>query len=369
MKKRILLVGPINDRGLGGRFEEMKVWSRFLEEENLEVSVFSMFNSQFGIGKSTMIESAQLAFPIYWKFFPRLREILLRVWGSKLFRKKRERFYYSTGWEEFAGSFQHIILFITHQSKELRIFDSDLPVPISLRFTGTVQDFSYLTHHKKLIINAPRNYVIHGPSLFRGFENNIVKFYIDQTTLAEKSLLELDLRSNLNVFAMVGLFMEVKQMGEIISLFAKLPHFTLILFGTGDLQSSYQDQIVKLGLSNVKIGGFVAPENISELYSQIDALIINSSEETGPMTGIEAMAAGKIIFSRSVGVMPDRLSGFELIYEDLEDLSKKIKEYSELSAEKIIEIKSDIRNRYLDKYSNAKLKMQIKNMMEKSIRK
>ncbi len=363
------MVGPINDRGLGGRFEEMKVWTRFLEEEDFEVSVFSMFNSQFGIEKAFMVESVHLAFPNYWRFLKGFRKILLRVWGSKLFREQRERYYYSNGWREFADSFHHIILFITYQSKELRIFESDLAVPVSLRFTGTVHDFSPLKDHGRLLINAPRDYVIHGPGLFRGFENGIIKVYIDQTTLAEKSLLDLELQSNLSVFAMIGLFMEVKQMEEIISLFAKLPQFTLILFGTGDLQNSYEERIEKLSLSNVKIGGFVAPEKISELYSQVDALIINSSEETGPMTGIEAMAAGKIIFSRPVGVMPDRLSDFELIYENLEDLFKMVIRYSELSAEKIIKLKSDIRNKYLENYSNSQLKKQIKNIVEQSPRK
>ncbi|WP_332910225.1 glycosyltransferase [Algoriphagus boritolerans] len=187
---------------------------------------------------------------------------------------------------------------------------------------------------QKKLSKAARNYVIHAPGLFYGFENSIPKVYIDQTTLAEKLLLHLKIDANLKVFAMIGLFMEVKQMEEVINVFAKLPNLNLILFGTGELQTSYQNQIDTLGLSNVKIAGFVAPDQIALLYAQIDALIINSSEETGPMTGIEAMASGKLILSRPVGAMRERLRDPEMIFDKAEDLIEKIKRYSSLPPEK-----------------------------------
>ncbi|HSF55770.1 MAG TPA: glycosyltransferase [Algoriphagus sp.] len=187
--------------------------------------------------------------------------------------------------------------------------------------------------------------------------------YIDQTTLSEKSLLDLELDGNLNVFAMIGLFMEVKQMAEIITLFAKLPDLSLVLFGTGELQDSYQRKIQELGLKNVKIIGFVPSDQISKLYSQIDALIINSFEETGPMTGIEAMAAGKVIFSRPVGAMQERLNDPDLIFNSMGVLFEKVKTYSAFSPEKIIRVKTSMRTRYLENYSNIQLKKQIIDMV------
>ncbi|SEF41714.1 glycosyltransferase family 4 protein [Algoriphagus boritolerans] len=364
MKSKILLVGPINDQGIGGRFEEMRVWVRFLEEEQFNVSVFSMFNSRFGLENAKMVESVHLVFPNFWSWFPGLRNLILRVWSSRFFRNQRDNFYASKKWLVFARSFNHIILFITHQSREIKIFDSSLPVAVSIRFTGTVHDFSILKNHHKKLSKAARNYVIHAPGLFYGFENSIPKVYIDQTTLAEKLLLHLKIDANLKVFAMIGLFMEVKQMEEVINVFAKLPNLNLILFGTGELQTSYQNQIDTLGLSNVKIAGFVAPDQIALLYAQIDALIINSSEETGPMTGIEAMASGKLILSRPVGAMRERLRDPEMIFDKAEDLIEKIKRYSSLPPEKIIEYKTTLRTRYLENYSNLQVKKQIKNMLE-----
>jgi hypothetical protein len=364
MKYKVLLVGPINDQGLGGRFEEMRVWARFLEQEQFEVSIFSMFNSRFGLENAKMAESVHLVFPNLWSWFPWLRYLVLRVWASRFFRNQRDNFYTSKRWCAFAHSFNHIILFITHQSKEIKIFESSLPVPVSIRFTGTVHDFSALKNHHKKLSDAARNYIIHAPGLFQGFENRIPKVYIDQTTLAEKSLLELKIDGNLKVFGMIGLFMEVKQMEQVISVFANLPNLNLILFGTGALQTSYQAKIDALGLSNVKIAGFISPDQISQLYAQIDALIINSSEETGPMTGIEAMASAKLIFSRPVGAMRERLRDPELIFDEAEDLLEKIKKYSVLLPEKIIAVKTILRTRYLENYSNLELKKQIKNMLE-----
>lgn len=364
MKSKVLLVGPINDQGLGGRFEEMRVWAGFLEQEQFEVSVFSMFNSRFGLGNAKMVESVHLFFPKLWSRFPWLRCLLLRIWVSKFFRNKRNDFYHSEKWRAFALSFNHLVLFITHQSKEIKIFESALPVPVSIRFTGTVHDFSALKNHHKKLSDAARNYIIHAPGLFQGFENSIPKVYIDQTTLAEKALLDLKIDANLKVFGMIGLFMEVKQMEPVITVFANLPNLNLILFGTGALRTSYQAKIDALGLSNVKIAGFVAPDRISELYTQIDALIINSSEETGPMTGIEAMASGKLIFSRPVGAMRERLRDPDLIFDETEDLLEKIRCYSSLLPEKIFSVKTSLRTRYLENYSNLELKRQIKNMLK-----
>lgn len=144
MKSKILLVGPINDQGIGGRFEEMRVWVRFLEEEQFNVSVFSMFNSRFGLENAKMVESVHLVFPNFWSWFPGLRNLILRVWSSRFFFETSGIiFMLQKKWLVFARSFNHIILFITHQSREIKIFDSSLPVAVSIRFTGTVHDFQY----------------------------------------------------------------------------------------------------------------------------------------------------------------------------------------------------------------------------------
>ncbi|GAB3218764.1 hypothetical protein GCM10027454_06930 [Algoriphagus aestuariicola] len=318
-----------------------------------------MFNSGFTLGGAKMNESLSLAWPHLWNIFPSLRGVLLRLWGSKWLKGVRDDFYNSQQWKDFASYFDHIVLFITYSSREMEIFESDLPVPVSVRFTGTIHDFSILKKHATLPAHLSRNYVFHSPFQIKSLTNSIPKVFIDQTTLAEGKLLDIEIDSQLKVFGMIGLFMEVKQMDTVIEIFQEFPQFKLLLFGAGELQSRFEELIQRLKLKNVSIAGFVPPARIDEIYSLIDCLIINSSEETGPMTGIEAMAAGKLILSREIGAMPDRLEGEELIYKDVEDLRKKLHDIPRLDGPKIVERKMALRAKYLERYSTAILKSAI----------
>lgn len=364
MGRRILLVGPINDQGKGGRFEEMRLWGKFLLELENEVVVFSMFNSHFPIENATMIESAILNWPRIWSNFPYLRKFILRVWGSRIFKSKRDLFYESGVWKDFASTFDHILLFITHQSKEMSIFNLTIPATQSIRFTGTIHDFSVLNHQVNYPFLLKRNYVFHSPSLSKGLETTVTKYFIDQTTLAENQLLQIPLSGSFNIFAMIGLFMEVKQIEKVIHLFREFPSYKLILFGSGALQANFEKSIEEQKLTNVKIAGFFPPSRIDEVYAQIDCLIINSNEETGPMTGTEAMAAGKLILSRPVGAMSDRVEGLDLIYDSIADLRFKIKELEKKSDRELLQIKRTLRERYLERYSNKKLKAEIKSLID-----
>lgn len=357
--KRILLVGPINSQGLGGRFEEMKVWANCLTKGQYKVSVFSMFNSGFAVGRAEMYESLSLIWPNLWKNFSFLRNPLLRIWSSKWLKSKRDSFYCSDEWMQFASSFDHIILFITHNSRELQIFESGLKVPVSVRFTGTIHDFSALNKHQFLPAFPSRNYVFHSSFLTKNLQNSIPKVFIDQTTLAEKKLLGIKIDGHARIFGMIGLFMEVKQMDQVIRIFREFPQLRLVLYGTGALQSRFEELIRGMELKNVEIAGFVQPDRIDEIYSAIDCLIINSLEETGPMTGIEAMAAGKLILSRPIGAMPDRLEGEDLLYRDLDGLKTKLQTISQAKEQEIVEVKMALRAKYLEYYSIDKLQSAI----------
>lgn len=337
----------------------MKVWANCLAQNQFKVSVFSMFNSGFAVGRAEMNESLSLVWPYLWKNFTYLRKSLLRVWSSRWFKSKRDNFYYSEEWMQFSSSFDHIILFITHNSRELHIFESGLQVPVSVRFTGTIHDFSVLNKHQSLPTFPSRNYVFHSPFLAKNLQNSIPKVFIDQTTLAEKQLLDIEIDGRARIFGMIGLFMEVKQMDQVIEIFQEFPQLRLVLYGTGSLQSRFEELIRRTELTNVEIVGFVPSDRIDEIYSAIDCLIINSLEETGPMTGIEAMAAGKLILSRPIGAMPDRLEGEDLVYRDLAELKTKLLSIAQLTEQEIANQKMALRAKYLECYSIDKLQSAI----------
>lgn len=348
--KKILLVGPLNSAGVGGRLEEMKVWVRALRLADCEVSVFSMFNANSYFGPVPVYESIDLITP--FSLPAAIRKTVLRIWASKPFKKQRDNFYLSKSWNSFSGKFDHIVLFITDSSKERLIFESPSKATIAIRFTGTLGDFTNLKTDQTLQFTAYRKYVFHAPELLFGFKSSIPTFFVDQTALAEKELLDLPITSSISTFAMIGLFMEVKQVEEVILKFARFPELRLLIFGKGELEEAYHNLIIQNNLGNVEIRGFYPASTMSQMYGEFDGLIINSTEETGPMTGVEAMAAGKIILSRKIGAMEGRLMDEELLIDGHHALETAIQSLVTANAEVITEKRKRLRNRYMESYSN-----------------
>jgi glycosyltransferase involved in cell wall biosynthesis len=77
------------------------------------------------------------------------------------------------------------------------------------------------------------------------------------------------------------------------------------------------------------------------------------------MTGVEAMAAGKIILSKRIGAMAGRLRDEQLIIDDNHPLENVIKSLLISENEMIAEIKTRLRNRYLENYSNESISNKI----------
>lgn len=353
------MVGPINNSGAGGRFEEMKVWANSIESSNIEVVVHSMFNSRFKIGKGRIIESIDIRFGNLLNILPFLKPLFIRIWSSQLFKSKRDNFYCSKSWNSFASSFDRIILFINDTSRERLIFESELAIPIALRFTGILHNRSKIELDGNRLINFPRFYIFHDKALLKGHKPGLKTIFIDQTIIKENSFLSLPISDNIKIFGMVGLFMTVKQISQVIKIFKYFPEFELFLYGKGELKEEYENLIKELKISNVKLKGYFPAEEIEKVYAGFDCLIINSSDETGPMTGVEAMAAGKLILSKPVGSMESRLSNPELIFNTELELIESLKQISLWTTDKVLSEKQILRNRYLENYSNKSIKFQI----------
>jgi glycosyltransferase involved in cell wall biosynthesis len=363
-KYNILLVGPINNSGSGGRIEEMKVWANSLESENIDISVYSMFNSKFKVGNAKMIESANIEFGFIYKFFPTLFPLIIRIWSSKFFKLKRKNFYFSKSWLSFASSFDRIVLFINDTSEERLIFESELTIPVAIRFTGILHNLNRLENDSKKLFQSSRYYIFHDKSLLKGYNPGLETKFIDQTVLNENSLVNLPITPNLKKFGMVGLFMAVKQISSVILIFKSFPELDLFLYGEGELKSEYDNLISEHKISNVFFKGYFSPDTINQVYSEFDCLIINSSNETGPMIGVEAMAAGKLVLSRPVGAMESRLTNPELIFHSEQELIETLQKIQSWNENKVIIEKTSLREQYLNQYSNESLKLQILNCLE-----
>lgn len=359
--KKILLVGPLNKEGVGGRLEEMKLWANLLNGPNNHLEVFTPNFSGNYFDKIPCREAFDLKFPAFVSNNKGVKNILLRIWYSKFFKSKRDQFYLSTLWRKFAEEFDEIFLFITDESKERIIFESDIISKVYLRYTGTISDFSKIMNDSSKIKNTDlRSYIFHSPSLLQGNQTKLNSIFIDQTSILEDKLLKIPISGKVQTFGMVGLFMEVKQVEGVIKVFEKFPSLQLLLFGQGELKQRYLELIHDLKLQNVQILDFVPPDEIDQIYQKIDVLIINSAHETGPMTGVEGMASGKLILSRPIGAMPTRLSTFpDLIYRSEVDLEKKIESVSTLPTATVENLKTMIREKYKSGYALSVVKAQL----------
>lgn len=133
---------------------------------------------------------------------------------------------------------------------------------------------------------------------------------IDQCAYNEEDLLKVSSSNNeICKFLILSRLSHEKGVEEIIDFFLKVCSKNDVLFiaGNGVLENYLKNKYKKS--NKVKFEGFVNSCNISELFKKIDCLIIPSQEESGPLVGIEAMCAGRMIISTRVGAMNERLQG------------------------------------------------------------
>lgn len=243
--------------------------------------------------------------------------------------------------------------------KELISYCSDFKKPFLMRTTGTISEIpedikESLSGINTILVHSHSNEVV----LKNRFFNNIK--LIDQTTLVEKDLMDLEInKSSQLVFGYIGRFSQEKGIVELLEFFNKLEE-KMIIAGTGPLLMNVKlicDNAVNLDY----IGEFL-PNKVVNFFKKIDVLIIPSYEEAGPLVGIEAMAAGKIIFSTKVGAMEERLKNtkndfwFDIQKED--SFLELIEKLKQKSCEEIKEIRKVNRLKYLEMYSKDTIKNQ-----------
>jgi glycosyltransferase involved in cell wall biosynthesis len=193
--------------------------------------------------------------------------------------------------------------------------------------------------------------------------NNIT--VIDQTTLLEERLLKLPIhRKEQLVFGYLGRFSKEKGIIELLKIFNTINE-KLIVAGSGPLLNEVEKAITP----NITLLGMVTPKNLTEYYKKIDVLIIPSFEEAGPLVGIEAMAAGKIILSTKVGAMEDRLikteNNFWFDIKEQDSLKDLIHVILNKNDDQIVKIRKNVRRHYLENYSVNKISKSYINVFDK----
>lgn len=224
--------------------------------------------------------------------------------------------------------------------------------PLLIRTTGMIKSlpenvFQELKFKHSLLVHSLFNY-----KKLECFTDLNVSI-LDQTSLIEYALLPLSIHSVLDSikYGYIGRFDENKgvlkllehlnQSGKNILLAGNGTHKTVVKAYCERNQSFHSM-------------GELSVDQIAVFFDQIDVLIIPSYEEAGPLVGVEAMAAGKIILSTKVGAMPDRLNkvqdNFWFDINNSESLFKQMDKIESMSQEDLKRQMRANRKHYLDNY-------------------
>lgn len=194
---------------------------------------------------------------------------------------------------------------------------------------------------------------------------------IDQCAFNEAALLQTKPGAQgCHKFLVLTRLSHEKGLDQIIDYF--LRRFTaddvLYIAGNGSLEEALKD---KYQNPNICFLGFVAGEKLVSTFAMVDCLIIPSPEESGPLVGIEAMCAGKVILSTKVGAMPERLhataNNFWYDYGDFESFAKAFDAVRLLTAEDRLLIFNSLRERYQSNYTISHIGKQYQNIVKQTL--
>lgn len=245
-------------------------------------------------------------------------------------------------------------------------YASDKGIPILFRTTGTIHDDERLT---KLSWLSRVDHFIHHSSnnakgLLRCFEHSYS--VIDQCAYNEEELLKLPIKKGpVRSFFVCARLTSEKQIDTVIQAFINQAQsdWELHIYGEGVLLDYLQDTAANH--SQVYFHGYVNYNLVSTIFAKHDCLVISSKEEAGPLTGIEAMAAGNWLVSTRVGAMPERFGERPIWYDGSQkSLEGKMREITDDQSIKNNDYRAVMRNEYIAKYSLEAVKQMYANCIE-----
>lgn len=140
---------------------------------------------------------------------------------------------------------------------------------------------------------------------------------------------EFEIADNEKVVIHVSNFRQVKRVQDVVKTFAKIAArmpAKLLLVGDGPEMTVVCKLVKKLGLTN-KVHLLGKQENLEELYSISDLMLLLSEKESFGLVALEAMACGVPCIGTNVGGIPEVIqhgrTGFICKLGDIEDISNK----------------------------------------------
>lgn len=382
MKKKIALIGPIGD--YGGREVEANIilHSLYKDYDIKLVSTSYITDQSFALaGLNNKIKYVCILKSIYKS------SIIFKLssWLSKLINGgSKKAYFYSNNKlnKRLIGNYNEFRFQLIKKElrsvdasillnqlstpflPELILFCNDNNIKSVVRTTGTIWKVNRNLIEK---LSKADLYLHHSTSNAENLLNYFSHNYkiIDQCTLAEKELCSLKFRRNNEiVYGYLGRLDEIKGIAELVEFFLG-SNRKLLVGGDGPLRVNLKN--ITTDSQNISFCGLIENRNIATFFDKIDVLIISSREETGPLVGIEAMAAGKIIFSTEVGAMKDRLEAtmnrFWFDLNDLSTLEVLINNIEGMEIRERIMVQESVRKKFLNYYSFESISLKYKNVI------
>lgn len=250
--------------------------------------------------------------------------------------------------------------------KEVVDYSYNNNTPFIFRTTGIIRTIPFHLANRfkeNYLILVHSNY-----NLKKLIANNINNgFIVDQTSTSENKLLEIssDLNRGELTYGYLGRFGKEKGILEFLTVMKNLKK-SLVFAGDGPLLQEVERLTHQE--SNFIYLGKLNTSEIFNFFEKIDVLVIPSFEESGPLVGIEAMAAAKLIISTRTGASMDRLDGtdnqFWFDIKEPNSLVETIQRVEDLPLEMLKKIKLQLRKKYTLNYSNTSLNAQYNRILE-----
>lgn len=382
-KKKIVIFGPFGDHG--GRDVEANIIAKSLEV-HFDTTILStgyMTENSFALSGLQQTTWKSIPKELYHNHFW-LRNLSL---FSKTFNKGSKQAYgylinsFSKKttdldglyWKQIREELVHVDLVLlcvqltTKFLKEIVFYCQENNIPCIVRTTGTIRDvpakdFDFLKEVSLFVHHSEANANNLNKQLYLPYA------VIDQCALTESSLLENKVMPKKPYrFGYLGRLSAEKGIVPIAHFFSSTD-FPFVIAGDGPQKEEVLD-IIK-GKADCSYLGLVSNENIHHFFEQIDVLVIPSFEESGPLVGLEAMAAGKLIVSTKVGAMEERLNGLKSFWftiENVYSLQKCIEEINDLTENEYQQISIQLQERYKNEYSTAAIALKYKAVVQKML--
>ncbi|OXB07618.1 glycosyltransferase family 4 protein [Flavobacterium pectinovorum] len=380
MKSKILIIGPITD--FGGRELEVGFVSNVLSSK-YQVEVCSTVT----ISKNTQVLDFSKSLPVFSlksKVFKNFGVIKFLAFISYLKNNFKGSVpdYANNEWAK-----KHY----SYDAKALKVLNTLIPKYNLVIFFGQlssnyIKEIIEICHHNKIkfvfrttgkildyqnydYLNYVDLFIHHSANNANGLKINAHNYtVIDQCAFNEEELLKIPVVKNkVKTFLTIARLEKEKNIDIVIKAFLKVSdNDKLIIIGEG----SEYNNLKKLAKNNenVVFTGFIANHKTADFFKQADCIIISHYDfETGPLTGIEAMASARLILSAKTGAMEERFKGINISWfnNTVEDLSEEMMKIKNIDADQAEKLSIEIRERYTSRFSKENINARYLEVIEK----